>query len=166
MKSLTYCMRRYGHRSLSSWRAWIEIGNVVPSRRWKASLSSWRAWIEIWSGPCRRGSAWSLSSWRAWIEMPRRSALRSEYAGRSPHGERGLKFRFLLGIRVIPHMSLSSWRAWIEIYTRFLTFCPSRRSPHGERGLKSSRAASSRLACLSLSSWRAWIEITSRNTRS
>ena len=33
--------------SLSSWRAWIEIGHVLIGEVAKASLSSWRAWIEI-----------------------------------------------------------------------------------------------------------------------
>ena len=58
----------------------------------KASLSSWRAWIEI--SDCVFDCAWG--------------------SGRSPHGERGLKYGH-------PHrhddagQSLSSWRAWIEI---------------------------------------------------
>ena len=33
---------------------------------------------------------------------------------RSPHGERGLKFR-VLALLFLALLSLSSWRAWIEI---------------------------------------------------
>ena len=56
--------------------------------------------------------------------------------GRSPHGERGLKFHFQqfvgqgLG-------SLPAWGAWIEISKSVIrTSEVSSRSPHGERGLK------------------------------
>ena len=56
-------------------------------------------------------AALSLSSWRAWIEMPRWWAASYRTSGRSPHGERGLKFVFVC-----------------------VCLC---RSPHGERGLKS-----------------------------
>ena len=98
--------------SLSSWRAWIEI-HVRLASRWKRhrSLSSWRAWIEIQTAPwpsmdCR----WSLSSWRAWIEIS------------------GVVVRLSAG------RSLSSWRAWIEIpifwFSWSTAWC---RSPHGER---------------------------------
>ena len=76
----------------------------------------------------------SLSSWRAWIEIISRQQKAKE-AGRSPHGERGLK-----SIRKIAHghkiWSLSSWRAWIEILICLLTRFNAGRSPHGERGLK------------------------------
>ena len=34
----------------------------------------------------------SLSSWRAWIEMLQQTAADAAQAGRSPHGERGLKY--------------------------------------------------------------------------
>ena len=56
--------------------------------------------------------------------------------GRSPHGERGLKFKTLLDENKA-RGSLSSWRAWIEI---------------NDAIMESSRI-------MSLSSWRAWIEI-------
>ena len=59
--------------------------------------------------------------------------------GRSPYGERGLKYQG----RIPPvegSMSLSLRRAWIEIST----LCPTEdcrrcRSPYGERGLKFQR---------------------------
>ena len=60
----------WGYWSLSSWRAWIEI-----------------SWVRIWS--IMRIA--SLSSWRAWIEMQALSNTFATNAGRSPHGERGLK---------------------------------------------------------------------------
>ena len=54
---------------------------------------------------------------------------------RSPHGERGLKYI----TRAVPGdvvQSLSSWRAWIEIISKWAAYAPWGRSPHGERGLK------------------------------
>ena len=106
---------------------------------------------------------------------------RSGHVGRSPHGERGLKYHGR-AVKKTPHQSLSSWRAWIEINQVYsngrdcrslsswrawieiipnslrpvLTTC---RSPHGERGLKYVLVNSETLPHLSLSSWRAWIEM-------
>ena len=40
---------RNEHRSLSSWRAWIEMLEDLFMGMWGRSLSSWRAWIEIGS---------------------------------------------------------------------------------------------------------------------
>ena len=56
--------------------------------------------------------------------------------GRSPHGERGLKFA-LLGSGEAAEESLPPRGAWIEILTTYpdSLFFDSR-SPHGERGLK------------------------------
>ena len=99
--------------SLSSWRAWIEIRRSRLGRTVRASLSSWRAWIEIRTGSCGRSGRWSLSSWRAWIEIL--DCVPEDFPeGRSPHGERGLKYNSLSMHTVAP-TSLSSWRAWIEI---------------------------------------------------
>ena len=129
----------------------------------RRSLSSWRAWIEISSRfPCR-ASRQSLSSWRAWIEIVRRAVHARRTVGRSPHGERGLKYdshgaaqdhrrsfsswRAWIEIRPRPCRcrqlrSLSSWRAWIEIRRTIPSSNrPTSRSPHGERGLKSDDAA-------------------------
>ena len=77
------------------------------------SLSSWRAWIEIGQRGRWRAHQGSLSSWRAWIEMQILEDLTGARAGRSPHGERGLKSTW-------KRRAASTWR----------------RSPHGERGLK------------------------------
>ena len=55
--------------------------------------------------------------------------------GRSPYGERGLKF----GAPAEPERddaSLSLRRAWIEMDSRPRLRCLPRRSPYGERGLK------------------------------
>ena len=54
----------------------------------------------------------SLSSWRAWIEINRTRVWRA-CTGRSPHGERGLKY----AAETVSEYGLG-------------------RSPHGERGLK------------------------------
>ena len=81
------------------------------------------------------------------------------YWGRSPHGERGLKY-IINNHFVNINKSLSSRRAWIEIkfslglYIKL--FC---RSPHGERGLKFVIKKSTLACAESLSSRRAWIEI-------
>ena len=56
----------------------------------------------------------SLSSWRAWIEMRILLSTCKRRPSRSPHGERGLKYRRVLA-GVFARLSLSSWRAWIEI---------------------------------------------------
>ena len=56
----------------------------------------------------------SLSSRRAWIEIVKKIFRRRPQAGRSPHGERGLKLCVTLRLRI---MLIG-------------------RSPHGERGLK------------------------------
>ena len=77
------------------------------------SLSSWRAWIEIYSANALKWKNRSLSSWRAWIEMYPPPLRGIDRPCRSPHGERGLKFR------LVNPLSKSNSR-----------------SPHGERGLK------------------------------
>ena len=80
----------------------------------------------------------SLSLRRAWIEIirKRRSYWRFQ-PGRSPYGERGLKYRVAHELRAVS-VSLSLRRAWIEIpfYGYGLDVCP-----------------------MSLSLRRAWIEI-------
>ena len=62
--------------------------------------------------------------------------IRKEVKGRSPQGERGLKFYLKKKSWDLPG-SLSARRAWIEINEA--PVCPpgnQRRSPQGERGLK------------------------------
>ena len=80
--------------------------------------------------------------------------------GRSPHGERGLKFECQISAHLCrlgrsPHgeRGLKSPRHDIIL----VKHC---RSPHGERGLKFNGAIAGGLGNQSLSSWRAWIEIT------
>ena len=78
----------------------------------------------------------SLSARRAWIEIPTAPYSVRTAAGRSPHGERGLKF-LKMAIMVIFIGSLSARRAWIEIAKKiFGEILYFGRSPHGERGLK------------------------------
>ena len=65
-------------------------------------------------------------------------ALASNPDGRSPHGERGLKYGAAGPGSAVPG-SLPARGAWVEIRkTRMVTTLASGRSPHGERGLKSS----------------------------
>ena len=57
-------------KSLSAWRAWIEISDSLYSfLMLYMSLSAWRAWIEISSCTNSVFTATSLSAWRAWIEI-------------------------------------------------------------------------------------------------
>ena len=56
------------------------------------SLSSRRAWIEIGNAFCTSPPVKSLSSRRAWIEIQARSASAPSPDIRSPHEERGLKY--------------------------------------------------------------------------
>ena len=78
----------------------------------------------------------SLSSRRAWIEMEMLHGSAEMSACRSPHGERGLKYRQRATLRI-----------------------RQSRSPHGERGLKLSGEQDGSFGYLSLSSRRAWIEM-------
>ena len=105
--------RRVG-RSLSSWRAWIEICRCRSKMPHHRSLYSWRAWIEIMILSTLFDGSSSLSSWRAWIEIQFGELAVRVFMCRSPHGERGLKCH-LAGLSVWRGGSLSSWRAWIEI---------------------------------------------------
>ena len=85
--------------------------------------------------------AMSLSSRRAWIEIVvSEVSVESSKAGRSPHGERGLKSSPAINLK-FKTSSLSSRRAWIEMqYAGSLTALYA-----------------------SLSSRRAWIEIILQN---
>ena len=61
---------------------------------------------------------------------------RTVWTGRSPYGERGLKFAVMVADHATV-MSLSLRRAWIEINARWTPTRGERcRSPYGERGLK------------------------------
>ena len=79
------------------------------------SLSAWRAWIEIFSIDwlllilCK-----SLSAWRAWIEISFITFIVFKIPRRSPLGERGLKLVWMICLTFLL-LSLSAWRAWIEI---------------------------------------------------
>jgi len=100
------------------------------------SLSSRRAWIEIRCCFDKLVKVMSLSSRRAWIEIWVSEHLPEVTSGRSPHGERGLKYQ-----QQVQHL------------------CNQRRSPHGERGLKFDYPVFKLNYDTSLSSRRAWIEI-------
>ena len=65
--------------------------SAKPIRNRK-SLSLRRAWIEITSNVWESADARSLSLRRAWIEIATHQDEGTVSAGRSPYGERGLKF--------------------------------------------------------------------------
>ena len=69
--------------------------------------------MKFGAGEIVGGSGQSLSLRRAWIEMLSSTAARISLAGRSPYGERGLKYFAVL--------------SFVGNYSR---------SPYGERGLK------------------------------
>ena len=121
------------------------------------SLSLRRAWIEICCINIIDDSFRSLSLRRAWIEIARTWEPTRRPDGRSPYGERGLKYRRDIPVqrgceslslrrawieitsRPLPpptRSSLSLRRAWIEMDSRPRLRCLPRRSPYGERGLK------------------------------
>ena len=99
------------------------------------------AWIEMVLFPRRSG--WMLASLPvrgAWIEISSFSAAGAITDGRSPCGERGLKFYSLSNIRAAV-LSLPVRGAWIEMRCqRPHGEQPHSRSPCGERGLKSCRS--------------------------
>ena len=71
LKFKTQVLRDRNTRSLSSWRAWIEIMTSAVT----ASASSGRSphgerGLKFFSYPNSQSVSLSLSSWRAWIEMP------------------------------------------------------------------------------------------------
>ena len=103
--------------SLSLRRAWIEIGLAKAPPIPSLSLSLRRAWIEIVIVLHDAVTNASLSLRRAWIEIYRLETLIRETKGRSPYGERGLKF---IGDMALQKdvVSLSLRRAWIEITSR------------------------------------------------
>ena len=76
----------------------------------------------------------SLSSWRAWIEIAS-SRWTKRASGRSPHGERGLKYAITMPPVSTPGRSPHGERGLKYARPRRAA-AERRRSPHGERGLK------------------------------
>ena len=84
----------------------------------------------------------------------------SDTIGRSPYGERGLKFD-AAEVMDDRNASLSLRRAWIEIQFGNGSWIDAwGRSPYGERGLKYDGEQWQRSRTRSLSLRRAWIEIS------
>ena len=77
----------------------------------------------------------SLPARGAWIEIIREYDGRERLKGRSPHGERGLKYLESLSMLVVPRRSPHGERGLKFILDSTLYALPGR-SPHGERGLK------------------------------
>ena len=130
----------------------------------------------------RRPPFWSLPPRGAWIEMISPTKQTITKKSRSPHGERGLKYRRFLKHR-LQAVSLPPRGAWIEIcevsvicpfdyvapptgsvdgndFGASSVFLPGCRSPHGERGLKLVFRFVLNLYRRSLPPRGAWIEIT------
>ena len=125
-------------RSLSLRRAWIEINYSVYGYAAFASLSLRRAWIEItdkFKNTMNFGRSPYGERGLKYQRIPQAHAA----ASRSPYGERGLKLdRSWSGLTLGESLSLR--RAWIEINTISSSATPTlSRSPYGERGLKCHR---------------------------
>ena len=148
-------------KSLSSRRAWIEMRwNTATQGACCVALLTesvdWNIRYCIKHTVCTR----SLSSRRAWIEMYDFDQPPTLSDGRSPHGERGLKYHTFTCFATLLQ-SLSSRRAWIEII-----FLSSFKSIYFFVALLTesvdwnrSRRIAVYMCGRSLSSRRAWIEI-------
>ena len=79
-------------RSLPVRGAWIEMKTQKSFALTRWSLPVRGAWIEIRSPAPGRKRRWSLPVRGAWIEMERSRRVVAHPDGRSPCGERGLKF--------------------------------------------------------------------------
>ena len=101
----------------------------------------------------------SLPPRGAWIEILVKSSDYAKLTGRSPHGERGLKYCGSVYCCAFSRRSPHGERGLkSEFWT--LTLHRPGRSPHGERGLKSRCLDRHRLGQLSLPPRGAWIEIS------
>ena len=108
----------------------------------RRSLPAWEAWIEI-HGPCHcLYAVLSLPAWEAWIEIAGGGPLQVQYPRRSPHGKRGLKYRWHYAVLFHPCRSPHGKRG-LKYDGLALDHILFRRSPHGKRGLKSVAAGPS-----------------------
>ena len=138
LKSASPAKSTRWNRSLPVRGAWIEIVEAHEERLgFQSSLPVRGAWIEI-SGQAAQGSAneRSLPVRGAWIEIASPVAPSAYPKGRSPCGERGLKFQ-----------------------THGQNHCVAGRSPCGERGLKFFQLFLQPKGVPSLPVRGAWIEI-------
>ena len=108
-----------------------------------------------------RTRRWSLSLRRAWIEIFGPFGRALALAGRSPYGERGLKY-IVFGEPPGRERRSPYGERGLKFEHRLLIAEPLGRSPYGERGLKYHRRPDGRRQAQSLSLRRAWIEMRSR----
>ena len=85
--------------------------------------------------------------------------LKLGYGGRSPHGERGLKYRLAAHLEKVCGRSPHGERGLKLLCIRPLRTRDTCRSPHGERGLKSHALAVGHGLVASLPARGAWIEM-------
>ena len=136
-------MRRFRNarslRSLPVRGAWIEMRPLIDGGRGILSLPVRGAWIEIPSISTLCHSPPSLPVRGAWIEIETAGERKQKRCGRSPCGERGLKYQ-------VVNFSVVAYG----------------RSPCGERGLKYRYANGQGSPTVSLPVRGAWIEILCR----
>ena len=157
-----------GFRSLSSRRAWIEIGSKLYScirsftRRSPHGERGLKCLpISVLALVVLVALLTESVDWNLYINL-----LPYYHPCRSPHGERGLKFEQVDTLFNRPAVALLTesvdWN-WNCIIVKW-HFCNCR-SPHGERGLKSESVNYRSKYAWSLSSRRAWIEIKHKRRR-
>ena len=130
----------------------------MHGRLHERSLSLRRAWIEIGSVCSQSKSGLSLSLRRAWNEMYMPEPLYDGTMGRSPYGERGLKWSVMV---VTLHQRCRSpyGERGLKLDVSDGRHPDRGRSPYGERGLKYKLGTRTYRNTPSLSLRRAWIEI-------
>ena len=93
-------------------------------------------WNHLLKFRCKCNHA-SLSSRRAWIEISVLQKISKCHPGRSPHGERGLKYICKAQVRrILTGRSPHGERGLKSLILHPLSINNNSRSPHGERGLK------------------------------
>ena len=99
LKSCADAIRRENRGSLPARGAWIEIGKLLAYAHRLRSLPARGAWIEIPTRIDVCDASTSLPARGAWIEISSHMSTVCAAKSRSPHGERGLKYRFSDTIR-------------------------------------------------------------------
>ena len=105
-----------------------------------------------------KGQQQSLPAWGAWVEIIYTADLLEFATGRSPHGERGLKWICVNVAAPIGGRSPHGERG-LKFELHYGSMAACRRSPHGERGLKSESQVRNLDYVESLPAWGAWVEI-------
>jgi len=140
----------------------LKSGEAVHTEPGELSLPARGAWIEIGFTPTlHRYRLGRSPHGERGLKYLIATAFDRQEKGRSPHGERGLKSQSQRG-KSSRKQSLPARGAWIEIEIYRRGTCDGdSRSPHGERGLKLYASQKEPEETPSLPARGAWIEICS-----